>query len=322
MSTIKKKILTPRGQSPHLPTNEFYFSILNSIADYIFVKDRLHRWVIVNDEFCKLIGYPREFLLGKTDTDLFPLQEAAIFWNMDEEVFRSGIENINTEEITSGSGQKMVVTTKKTLYTDGNNNQYIVGISRDVTAQKQMEKKFQKTMEKLEEISLIDDLTKLYNRRGFTTLAEQQMKLADRQGFPVSLLFVDLNNMKEINDLYGHPEGDIAIKNSAQILQASFRKSDIIGRIGGDEFVVLAVASGPEHLTTLREHIYSNTQKFNENTKKEYQISMAVGAVAYKPQENKNIFELMHDADKEMYLEKQNLKKASQKLLARKKQAK
>lgn len=105
---------------------------------------------------------------------------------------------------------------------------------RDVTETVQMR-------EELKRLSLNDVLTGLYNRRGFITLAEQQLKIAKDMAKNPILLFIDLDNMKLINDTLGHPEGDRALVEVSDVLRKTFRESDIIGRIGGDEFAVLAI---------------------------------------------------------------------------------
>jgi two-component system cell cycle response regulator len=105
----------------------------------------------------------------------------------------------------------------------------------------------------LRSLALVDELTGLYNRRGFLKIGEQHVKLADRAKREMSLLFVDLDHMKQINDTFGHQEGDQALIETAVILTKTFRRSDIIARIGGDEFAILAIEahkSNVESLTT------------------------------------------------------------------------
>ena len=108
------------------------------------------------------------------------------------------------------------------------------------------EEERKQTEKVIRNLSITDDLTNLFNRRGFFTLAEQQLQIASRTGREMVLLFVDLDKLKSINDALGHAEGDQALRETATILKNSFRESDIIARIGGDEFVVLA-AETPEH---------------------------------------------------------------------------
>lgn len=131
-------------------SRDYLSKILNSIADPIFVKDREHRLVLVNDAECTLAGRSREDLIGRTDYDFFPKDQVDVFWQKDEIVFETGQENINEEEITDAQGRKRVVVTKKTLYQDLLGNRYIVGIIRDITELKQTEQALRTLNEELE----------------------------------------------------------------------------------------------------------------------------------------------------------------------------
>lgn len=107
--------------------------IINTVADPIFVKDRKHRWVLLNDALCNLIGKKREELLGKSDYDFFPREEADEFWEKDERVFASGNENSNEEKLTDNTGTIHTIVTKKTLYRGNDGNDFLVGVIRDIT---------------------------------------------------------------------------------------------------------------------------------------------------------------------------------------------
>jgi PAS domain S-box-containing protein len=115
---------------------DYLDKIINSIPDPIFVKDRQHRLILVNDAECALTGHPREEVLGRTDYEFFPKAQVDVFWEKDEAVFETGQENVNEEEITDASGRLRTIVTKKTLYTDPDGNKFIVGIVRDITERK------------------------------------------------------------------------------------------------------------------------------------------------------------------------------------------
>jgi PAS domain S-box-containing protein len=112
--------------------------IIDSISDPVFVKDRQHRWVVLNDAFCRFIGHSKEELINQTDTDIFPESEAMVFWEKDDLVFTTGKEDINEEYLTDIKGIRHTTLTKKTLITDFSGNQFIVGILRDITEQKNL----------------------------------------------------------------------------------------------------------------------------------------------------------------------------------------
>jgi two-component system, NtrC family, sensor kinase len=122
----------------------FYFKILNSISDPIFVKDRQHRLILVNNAECKLAGHTQDELLGKTDYDFFPKEQVDVFWEKDECVFETGEENINEEQINDTAGECRTIVTKKTLLTDARGNNFIVGIINDITKRKQAEEEIRK----------------------------------------------------------------------------------------------------------------------------------------------------------------------------------
>ncbi len=107
--------------------------IINSIADPVFVKNENHQWVLLNEAYCNFMGYSAKELLGKSDYDFFPTNEADIFWKKDEEVFSSGRENINQEQFTDKDGTTHTIVTKKTLCVDPGGRKYLVGVIRDIT---------------------------------------------------------------------------------------------------------------------------------------------------------------------------------------------
>jgi PAS domain S-box-containing protein len=121
-------------------SRDFLNKIINSLGDPVFVKDREHRLILVNDAGCSLFDRPREDIIGRTAYGLFPSREMAdISWENDEEVFQSGGENINEETNTYAIGKTLTVLVRKTLYTDSKGDQFLVGITTDITERKQSE---------------------------------------------------------------------------------------------------------------------------------------------------------------------------------------
>jgi diguanylate cyclase (GGDEF)-like protein/PAS domain S-box-containing protein len=153
-------------------------------------------------------------------------------------------------------------------------------------------------------MTLTDDLTGLNNRRGFMLLSEQQLKVARRLGSEVAVVFIDMDGMKWINDTYGHIEGDRALVDTAHILRETFRDSDIIARIGGDEFVVMVTDVNILSSEELAGRLYITTARHNERLLKPYKISLSVGIVLYDPLSHESIDAIIDRADKLMYQEK------------------
>jgi PAS domain S-box-containing protein len=136
-----------------IDSRNYLDKIISSMADPLFVKDQHHRWVLLNDAYCRLMGHEKEELLGKSDHDFFPAAEAEIFWQKDELVFKTGRENMNEEEFTDSQGKTHTIITKKALYTDAAGNKYIVGVIRDITERKEMEQELIKARDRAEEAS-------------------------------------------------------------------------------------------------------------------------------------------------------------------------
>lgn len=162
--------------------------------------------------------------------------------------------------------------------------------------------------DELRGLSLVDELTGLYNRRGFLTLAEQQLKIANRMQRPMLLLFVDLDYLKTINDTYGHQEGDKAINEIGRIMKRNFRDADIVARLGGDEFVVLVVEAGGATSDMLISRLQGTIDARNACEGMQYQLSMSIGVELYDPKHPCTIDELLQRADLAMYEQKRNRK--------------
>jgi diguanylate cyclase (GGDEF)-like protein len=158
----------------------------------------------------------------------------------------------------------------------------------------------------LQYLSLMDDLTGLYNRRGFLTLAEQQIKLSQRNSKPLMLAFADLDGLKSINDSFGHAAGDEAIVRCAEALRRCFRNSDIIGRMGGDEFTVLLVDAADETRQIIDNRLRTILEEMNAALKLPYALSMSVGTARFEPNDTMSVEDLLDKADKALYAYKRS----------------
>jgi len=166
-----------------------------------------------------------------------------------------------------------------------------------------------KIEEALQALSLIDELTGLYNRRRFFVLTEQYLKLSVRTKKKLLLLFIDMDNLKWINDHHGHNEGDQALIDLANILRKTFRESDIVARIGGDEFVVLSEPTD-ENSEAVLARLYENIKDHNAKRSRHYDLSISVGMTQFDPKHPVSIDELLSKADALMYVQKKERRKS------------
>jgi two-component system, cell cycle response regulator len=162
----------------------------------------------------------------------------------------------------------------------------------------------------LQRLTLIDDLTGLYNRRGFMSYGKKYLKLSQRAQKAVLVLFADLDGLKEINDSLGHHSGDIALIDAGDILRHTFRDSDIIGRLGGDEFAILAmdIASVEDLGGIILNRLYHNLESFNKKNERPYPISISVGVSLSDPGSPQSLEDLLEEADTRMYVQKRQKK--------------
>ena len=152
-------------------------------------------------------------------------------------------------------------------------------------------------------LALTDELTGLYNRRGFMALAERQLKLGRRSGRGMMLFVMDVDGLKQINDSFGHLEGDRALKSTAEVLEETFRDSDVVARLGGDEFAVLAIEASGHSETTIKTRLFERLKSINAE-KSCYEISLSLGVARFDPRNRTSIGELMAKADQAMYEQK------------------
>jgi diguanylate cyclase (GGDEF)-like protein len=172
-------------------------------------------------------------------------------------------------------------------------------VVQDITERKRME-------EEIREMSLRDGLTGLYNRRGFVTLAEQQLKAASRTKRQTQLTFTDVDGLKWINDNLGHEEGDKALIDTANILRQTFRESDIIARLGGDEFAILAIDITELNPEAFAKRLQQNIDECNAKQSRQYKLAMSWGAASYDPESPLSLDQLMSSADELMYTHKKS----------------
>ncbi|CAN5838961.1 hypothetical protein BH18ACI5_BH18ACI5_23320 [soil metagenome] len=174
----------------------------------------------------------------------------------------------------------------------------VLGTVLDMTARKQLE-------DTLQALALVDELTGMYNRRGFMTLAERQLKIARRKKQAVILLAADVDNLKTINDTHGHAVGDQALVGAATVLRHTYREADIIARLGGDEFTVFPLDAVVNSAPLLLERLHRNLAEWNARHQAPFVLSMSTGtAILDEEGLSKELHTLLAEADSQLYLQK------------------
>ncbi len=224
----------------------------------------------------------------------------------------SGIEMVTIFRVdTPKMGIRYIEECGRILRDDMGKNIGLTGILEDVTERRQAEEKLKQEAKEAHFLSLIDDLTGLYNRRGFFNLAEKQLKLARRTKKGLLGVYIDVDQLKNINDSFGHRVGSLALIETANILKQTFRSSDIIARIGGDEFVVLAIKTSKTSKKSISARFRQNLEAHNSRRSSpyNYNLSISIGISKYNPKDPCSIDELVDHADKFMYEEKKRKKR-------------
>ena len=300
-------------------SKEFLQTVINTIPDPVFVKDKEHHWIILNQAYCQFIGYPLETLMQKSDHDIFPRHEADAFWSQDELLFRTGQAKEIEAEFTDAFGTTHLIATKKSLHKDAAGNLFLVGIIRDITERKRTEEELRQAAEELTrsnvELKLSEDrlrylayhdaLTGLANRKQFYERLSQSIDWAHKNNQLVGLMFLDLDGFKQVNDTLGHDTGDQLLRVVAQRLTSSLRSSDIVSRLGGDEFtVILPGIPQLEYVAKVAEKILETLSQVFLLEGQNVFVTVSIGISIY-PLDGEVEETLIKNADAAMYRAKQ-----------------
>ncbi len=280
-------------------------SITSSIGEGLCVLNKDGLMVFMNPEAQRLLGWTMEELNEKgphnlmhchrADGTLLPNEECDLL-----KVVRTGERFRSRDEVfVRKDGTDLPVAVIASPMRDDGEIVATVIAFRDVTELKQAENK-------LREMSLSDELTGLYNRRGFFSLIEQYIKIAKRQDRTVFVLFADVDNMKAINDKFGHHEGDIALKECAVILKETFRESDVVARVGGDEFAVISLEASQADMYKVVARLQENLDQYNSKSNRNYVLSISWGISHLGAENLCSVDDVLSQADKLMYEHKKS----------------
>lgn len=285
------------AQETLLKSEARYRALVESTEDSIYLVNRQYCYIFMNQKHLARLGYSTEEFFGRPYSEFHAEEETHNFEAAVDEVFAMG-KSIQQEHQSKGDNVYFLRTLSPVRDKDGTITAVMI-ISKQISERKKIE-------EALRKLSLTDELTGVYNRRGFMTLAAQQIKIANRLKRELLLISTDLDDLKVINDTMGHNEGDQALLDAVSILQETFRSSDIIARIGGDEFVILQIRIPDDTLSASIDRLQETLGKHNLQSKKPYKLSLSLGSVVYNPADATSLEQLLAEADVKMYEHKKS----------------
>ena len=344
---------THRQMAVRTTEEDLLKAFLQHIPDGVYFKDRHSRFVRISRSLAIRFGFADPAAaINKTDFDVFSEEHARQAFDDEQQIVRTGEPIIDKEEKETwpDGGETWVLSTKLPLHDSDGNIIGTMGISREITERKRVERELQAYRSRLEELvglrtaelqranelleqdiaarkvtehelalkaqelaasyavlqnlSQIDDLTGLYNRKGFLSLAEHRVKLALRNAQAFSVAFVDLDGLKAINDSLGHETGDRALVEVATVLKESFRQSDVLGRLGGDEFAVFIGEADESETNSIRSRVQLHLDACNAVPNRAYRLSFSIGIISTSSAEGLDIEGLLRKADSLMYQQK------------------
>ena len=276
---------------------EKYRSLVESTNDSIYVVDRNYKYLFMNKKHIVRMGFSGNEYLGQEYSKFHTPEETELFIAKANTVFDSG-KSITHEYKSKRDGRYFLLTLSP-IKKDDAKVKAVTVVSKDITDYKIAE-------EKLHNLSLSDELTGLHNRRGFFAVAGQFLKLARRQKEGTFMLYADIDNLKEINDTFGHKEGDQVLIETANILKRNYRESDVIARLGGDEFVIIPIGTAKDNIGIITSRFEKSIETYNSTSNRGYKLSLSYGLAYYDPENPCSLDELLMQADKAMYEHKRN----------------
>jgi diguanylate cyclase (GGDEF)-like protein len=200
-----------------------------------------------------------------------------------------------------GDGRLIEVEMSARVFSEADGAARTCTIIRDVSERVATEHELKQLTARLSELSLTDELTGLRNRRGFVTVGSQTLEVADRQLSSAHVLYLDVDNMKELNDRYGHVIGDAALRAVARALTAGLRRADLVARIGGDEFVALALGLEDADHGAIEKRIHDYLRSPRTIADVGSEVDVSIGWTLRAPSGSGSVEDLLAAADKAMY---------------------
>lgn len=277
-----------------LKTQGVYFQeLFDSAPVAIVILDGGDRVLRVNNEFTRIFGYDSDEALGQRINDLIVPEELREE-GLDMTARVASGETLNQESLRRRKdGTTLWVSIVARPFKIGGGPNHVYGMYHDISDRKRAE-------EELRALSLVDALTGLPNRRAFVTLSDQALKWAARATKEVMLIFIDVDNLKQINDTHGHLAGDRALVDTARVLKETFREADIVARLGGDEFIALITTEAPDAGELIIQRVEARVDAHNKTEDRPFALGLSIGYTR-SPAGGANLLELMAQADAALY---------------------
>ena len=271
-------------------------TVLDNVGAFIYMKSADYRYLYVNPLAASVFNQPAEQIIGRRDEELGPPEQVAHFRELDEQVFQRGETMSGIEHVTLPSGElRYFLSVKVPLRNEAGDLYAFLGMSTDITERQRLENE-------LLRLATTDELTQLDNRRRFFQRGEQAVAHAARYGEPLSLMMVDIDHFKPINDEFGHATGDLVIRQVANILRLTVREADTVGRLGGEEFALLLPQTPLESAMQLAERLRADVAASNLPELAGRTISISIGVAPHQPDDS--LTRLLRRADISLYAAK------------------
>jgi len=288
-------------------SEERYRTLVENASDIVFRTDNIGYLIFVNPMTLRISGYEEEEIIGKHyQTFIHPdsRDEAIRFFGIQ---FVKMIPNTYSEyPIITKDGREIWVGQNTQLIVEDGEVTGFQAVSRDITERKRLEKEVRDSEERYRELSIIDDLTQLYNSRHFYQQLKMEIDRLDRHEHPLSLLLLDLDDFKAFNDTYGHLEGDQVLLRLGQVIKRCLRKADSAYRYGGEEFTIILPMTTSEEGIVIAERIREELRKedFSPVSGEHVHLTVSIGLAQYRQEEDEKVF--INRADHLMYQGKKN----------------
>ncbi len=302
-----------RSSSVCLESNEFERIAVGSARDGIVIQDLNGIVLWVNEAYCDIMGRDPEEMIGLNPLtyaippDERPSQEEidAFRYDPDNETFKKfQVSELHLARNQRKNGQRFWMQMSVSKHVNLGDHDVVVLVCRDATDQVENELALKRATKALEKVALQDPLTGIPNRRGLFEFADELSNDESLRGSQVGLLHIDLDRFKEINDSYGHAAGDAILHHVAQRTRNALRSTDVIARIGGDEFVAICTGLADEHqLNLVAKSVMQSVQEPLEWQERTLSIGMSIGAVL-APAEQVDINDLLKRSDHALYAAK------------------